>query len=224
MTIKLRLSEEDITKGILDGVLYHVNNFINSNQSFIIGGIRQRVFDKLTSSDEWLAIDGGELEDLLEINSASLALAQIASAISKSAEIVVKPFKKSGLKINGGIQINILKTDYSDILGIVPPEVIHGVEKDWLRWLLEDGDDVNIFNFDVDWEAESTTIGEAIDDISRYYHVNPKPNNLLRDNPTGERGVLGIPAQYQGTKGNNFITRALAGIEKDIQEFFSRIR
>lgn len=224
MGFKLRLSEEDISRGILDGILTHVNNFINSNQNFIVGGVRQRIFDKLTSSDEWQAIDGGDLEELLEIESASLALAKIASQISKNAEIVVKPFKKAGFKINGGIQINILKTDYSDILGIVPPEVIHNVEKDWLKWLLFDGDDINIFNFDVDWGLEDDTIGEAISDISSYYHVNPKPNNLLRDKPSGQRGVLGIPSQYQGTAQNNFITRALTGIEKDIQEFFSRIR
>lgn len=220
MSIKLKLSEEDLAREILRATIEAAGAKINSNFALIQNNIRQAINNQLKNSPEWQAIDGGELEELLEINSASLALSSIAARIAQNAEIKLTPFKIRGFSISGGIQIRIIKSDFSDILGIVSPEIIHNVEKDWLRWLLTEGDDVGIFNFDVDWGAESDTIGEAVEDFYSYYRATPKNNTLLRNNPTGERGVLTIPPEYQGTKNDNFITRAMQGIDIKIADIF----
>lgn len=218
--IKLKLSEEELAREMLRATIEAAGAKINNNFRLIQNNIRQAINDQLKNSQEWQAIDGGELEELLEINSASLALNSIAARIAQSAEIRLTPFKIRGFSITGGIEIRIIKSDFTDILGIAPPEIIHNVEKDWLRWLLTEGDDIGIFNFDVDWSAESDTIGEAVEDFYSYYRATPKNNTLLRNNPTGERGVVTIPPEYQGTKSNNFITRAMAGIELKIADIF----
>ncbi len=108
--------------------------------------------------------------------------------------IKVTPFKISGRQIRGGIRLGIVRKDLSDVLGVgafITPD-IKRFRIDWLEWLMHEGDTQIILDSHI-------AIGDG-----------RAGDYVMRDD-----GSWGIPSEFAGFIGDNFVTRSAKGLEKD---------
>jgi hypothetical protein len=211
------------------------NNFITSdlndklrkNIRRLKSAIQKLVRNKLFNSKAFQSIRNGELNQLFEIDNADEVLDKIIESISKNIEVTISKIKRKGLN-QSTIVVSIQREDFSDIADLVPDTNNFSVRFNWLQELLFGGNDVSIFNFGILFEKEVDTIGKAIEDINRDFeakmtakvYIKKRPFNLHL--PPKARGIIEIPEEYRGTHQNNFITRALAGIEEDVASLINR--
>jgi hypothetical protein len=117
----------------------------------------------------------------------------------------------SGKTLKGTFTIKLLTNDYSEILPIGAYDSINAAGDvtyiPWLQWLLLDGN-VTVAN----------------------YRFGTQPQKVIDRYSRTKRGLMFIkfasrwtmPAQFAGVEGNNFLTRAVASVEAEIQQLLEK--
>ncbi len=152
----------------------------------------------IMAQPEYDAIITGDLRYELGIVNPSARLITILDTLVRNIETDFVPFVASGNSLSGGLTINAVKSDYSDIIhlrdSIVTTE--KGVELEWLRWLLLEGRQIIIAGYDVELGPFGRTGGAHM--------------------------VLGgnwkVPAEYAGRTNDNFIIRAIKTMQEPLKE------
>lgn len=186
-------------RAILDVFARKVNEAFNR----AVAGIRNRLAEEIDTaikaSPEYASLLSGKLWHELGVENPDTATQQIIQTIQDSVYVRVRPVVRSGSLIRGGMNLGVLRSNYADILGlsISSFESEHGFQIDWLRWLLLEGD--SIINAEYHFETgygERSRTGDGI---------------MLRT------GLWRVPSEFSGVSGDNWLTRALNGIEPIIK-------
>ncbi len=162
-------------------------------------GIKKRLqitlADLIRRSDEYSSLTGGELRGQIGLEDPS----SIEAIIDRWAEGIEVRFLKN--KRFGSIKIGMIQSDYSDVLTMPEASYTYVARKgskviDWLRWLLLEGSQsiVQDYNFAASKQGR-TGLGIMV---------------------SKEGGSWKVPAAYAGTAEDNFVTRSLRDIEKEI--------
>ena len=132
-------------------------------------------------------------------------LEAILHTIGESMKVYFYPFKWNGNDLVGRLEFNMLKEDFSDILGLTEAIVNTGKEKlPWLEWLLIRGDTIIISDYKIQFTSGGRGGGRSGGAIM-----------VKTDDPSkGWR----VPSKYSGTPGNNWLTRALLAHEEFLKE------
>ena len=168
--------------------------------------IRQAVRLRLSQADEYQEIAGGTLRAQLGIPNAESRISDIIEVWIQGIRVDIAYGKKPFLNIH----IGMIKDDYSDVLSLdastytyirsSPPEKAGQTQIiPWLQWLLLEGDRRII----LDYEFSPTKIGRS------------GMSGVMRKN---NKKAWQVPSEFSGTSVDNFATRALDGIEIEIEK------
>lgn len=199
ISISLKLVENDsaIKKMIQREMVRQLNKSFGAG---IASKLRQQVLDNvlewLMESPELRAIAYGPLKGDFGIpkGQSHVEANKIIDAVLKSIHIEIVPFDNS---LRGGLVIRIQPADFRNIFSRIEPVITEkGESLDWIRWLLERGDDIVIAK----------------------YHVVPDSSGRSRsgDALMSQGGMFRVRPEYSGTLDDNAITRVFKGKEKQI--------
>lgn len=122
----------------------------------------------------------------------------IANSVANSTRVSVSKITSRGGSFRGGIKITVQPSTFSNLLSLPVAEqaIEMGGSIPWLRWLLTAGDAIIIGNFGVDYEmGTGRTGGATMKSSEKPFKVN---------------------SLYSGDEQDNFVTRALDPVLKEI--------
>lgn len=189
---------------IHDLIMQEIANELNKAFKSIVPKLKKITADLLRQSimsqPEYNAIISSNLRYELGIINPTARLLNIIDTLIRNIETAFTPFSPDGNSFNGGLVINAVKSDYSDIIHLRDSIVVtkKGVELEWLRWLLLEGNQIIISGWDVEFGPFGRTGGAHM--------------------------ILGggwkVPSEYAGRINDNFIVRAIRDIQEPLKEQF----
>jgi hypothetical protein len=197
ITIKLLDTVKNVENKVNEAISVEINRILSQNKSRIIQESKALVSQWVSSQPEMMDLKSnipGSLAGQFGLYAGqgqSVALS-IVSAVQNSVTVEFKKFNK---KLIGGLEINFQPSNFVNLL--ILPQGIVNYEKGslhWLDWLLLQGDKTIVVNYQ--YNAE-TGLGRS------------GLGNMISG------GSFRVPPQFSGTSDNNFITRALVGVEQE---------
>ena len=182
----------------------HLNKKFPLMLSEILQTTKKTLFDSLLKQEEYIGLGHGDLRVELGLVDGQSRLISIMDRWLSTIELKFTPFKRRGSKITGGIKIRGVKNDYSDVLGDYEANFTteKGENLPWLEWLLLDGSSVIIADY-----RYREGIGEG-----------RAGGGTMR-----KGGSWGVPDPYTGVQSDNFITRAIDSMLKELEIKFIQI-
>lgn len=203
LVVEILESEAEITRRIMRASAEYLNTFLSSVESKLLTVVQNNIRRAIEQSPEWNDLRGGNLQYELGIPNPESVTSVILNRIVDSVRIEIKKVGFRGSSFTGGVYIYAIPSDYTDLISMQEAKVIteKGVELDWLNWLLTGGSNIIIGGYDVSFVSGKGRTGNAV---------------------MVQGGDWAVPSRYQGSSGENFITRALekheAELIKDIIE------
>lgn len=178
---------------------------INAMASNIENHMRAIILARLSTAPEVDSIAGGELRHHFGLPDGASKISNIISNWADS--IQVTPVAGGGLFL-GGLDIKAIDSSYQDALGL--PDSVFVTEKgtslEWLRWLLLEG-------------TRRIVRGYRFSDSNSSGRVSRTGRGIMIKRTSSSWGV---PSQFSGTDGDNFVTRALQDVELEIEVIVRR--
>lgn len=208
MNISLRLLESDqqINKEILNALLPEVTNFMNNGVNLIKRELPAILQNAIVNTPEYSSILNGKLKYEFGIPDPNIKLNNL---IDLWIENIKYPYMKPtiiGNKIKSSFEVNAVRVDFAEVLysdDALVIDNIRGYNLPWLEWLLLEGNKTII-------SKQEVVIGP--NNFSR------TGNAIMRDSNKSWK----VPSEFSGTVTNNWITRAIDGVEGNIQYLLDR--
>lgn len=170
-------------------------------------GFKNLVVEAIKATDEYFSLlnfigssapGSPTLKEHFGLPDAQRRIDEVIGAWASGIEVDRRDFILRGTRIAGGLRFGIVRKDLGEVQGLsaasfVTPE--NGYTLDWLRWLMERGDDM----------------------IVKEYEINPgrgRAGDFIMKPVTG--GLWGVPKEYRGTPGFNFTTRAVEKLNRKV--------
>lgn len=174
---------------------------------------QEAVETAVRASPEHTSLLAGELQRLFGIENPEPAVNNIIAGIRNSVQVTQTPGVGA---ILGGIRLEILRTDMTDVLGVegssyISRSVVRHTEilVPWLEWLLLAGDKIVVTDFEVHTERGGYTGSRS----GRAIMVHPTRR--------ASRGFR-IPAEFSGVIDDNWLTRCLEQLVGPVEVIFLR--
>ena len=156
----------------------------------------------IQSQPEMLSLVGGSRSLAahfgLPQGSGAAAVQAIIGSVMMSTTVEFRPITPS---LTGGIDLNFQPNDFKNLLGLPEGFVREYPEGHWLNMLLNMG----------------------MSTIITGYRYKPGFGGRSGGGIMTPGSSWRVPPQYAGTSGNNFVTRAFMGREKEITSLFQRV-
>jgi len=203
INLTIKESEAEINRRVIKSLSKSLNEAAMKALPEIVSKIKVAVVNRIKSSDEYAELQGGTLQAQLGVPNSNSRLERITDIWISNISIKRKPIRAMGSnRITGGFSIGMIKKDWSDVLATSDANYTteKGRKIPWLEWLLIAGDKT------------------IIDDYTFTPDIPPKARSRtgLGIMKANLRRRWGVPSQYAGTTQNNFVTRSLEGIDKEI--------
>ena len=206
LNIKILESDNEINKAILSALLPEVTNYMNNGISTIKRELPNIIKTAIENTPEYSSIMSGKLKYEFGIPDSSIKLNNL---IDIWIDNIRYPYTKPtimGNKINSTFEVNAIRADFAEVLysnDALVIDNIRGYNLPWLEWLLLEGNKTII-------SKQEVVIGP--NNFSR------TGNAIMRDS----KQSLKVPSEFSGTVTNNWITRAIDGVEGNIQSLLDR--
>ncbi len=181
-------------KDLMNIVIKHVGDAITGSIQPIKNLLTAEIVNAIQGSPTYGELINGSLYDLLALDSPFATLQEVIRVIIENMQIVATPLRYSGgSTIAGGLDIGILQDGFLDVINIpgTSYSTVNFINIPWLEWLLLYGSSILINGK----KLVKTITGVA-----------------LATSPTD----LYISPAYSGTVNDNFLTRAILPLEKNI--------
>lgn len=199
--LKILDSDSQIYEAILGALLPEVTNYMNNAVSVIKREIPIIIKDAIINSPEYSSLISGKLKYELGIPDANTKLANLINLwIDNIQYPYMKPIISSN-KIKSSFQVNAIRVDFAEVLYSDDALVIDGLRGynlPWLEWLLLEGNRTII-------SKQQVVFGP--NKFSRTGFA------LMRESNQSWK----VPSEFSGTMNNNWITRAIDGVEDRIE-------
>lgn len=199
-------SSDQIVKLILDQLKDEINKTIKSALPNIQKDVKSIVRNALVSEPEYGSLKAGTLRAEFGISDSS-AVDSVIDLMVNTLEIKLDPIKVAGNKLVGGFLLTMIKSD--DISGVIyndNAKVIdnaRGYSLPWLEWLLLKGNETIVQNYSVKYSnSPLSRSGLAL--------MVESQNNWR------------VPPNFSGDQNNNWTTRAISKIDKEIVNIISK--
>jgi hypothetical protein len=129
---------------------------------------------------------------------------EIIDIVSANIEVTYQTLSVvNGKVVSGGYTIRILRSDFTDVLGIQDASytTTNGIVIPWLNWLLYAGTSTVVYGYRIELDPHNTTTSRT--------------GAIMVKDPAGRWSV---PSEYAGTQSDNFLTRALMPLETELQD------
>lgn len=207
ISIKLLDSNAVIGTKILSAIISQLQPAFTQTQQSLQQSLPKIVKDALILEPEYASLLSGQLRSELGIPDADSKIDQIFNAWSTNLLVENKPISIKGSGLSGGFSINIIKSDFSDILSLPAAVVVDNISGSvipWLQWLLLEGNQILI----------------------RDYKLKMGPNTRSR---TGNAIMVSstkdnwrVPPQFAGTINNNWVTRAIDRLDDTVLSYIEK--
>lgn len=204
--LKILESNSQIQKSILMALLPECIAFMKHSMNQLKATIPEIVAQSIYNRPEYQSLVGGTLRLELGIPDANAKIAELIQIWINNIEFVYNPPVISGSKIKSSFAVNMIKVDFSDVLGTDAAHVrdnIRGYSLPWLEWLLLDGSKAIVPGYDV-------VLGPNLRSRTGLA--------LMRISNSDWR----VPSEFAGTIGDNWITRAIDDASGDIMTALER--
>lgn len=200
--IKLQFDVDDkkLNEQILKDAAKQVNSVLFSvaKDTVFKTDIADLVNRGIRNSPEANALISGILRDMFGIPNPDQVITNIVNAIIDNMEINVIPVVPTSNTFNGSITVNLLKSDFTDVL-TANGVLLHSTGGDvpWLQWMLTAGDAIVLAGYDIKF----------------YPTVVPTSRTGKALTVAIPTGGFRVPPEFSGTASNNWLTRALEDID-----------
>jgi hypothetical protein len=184
-----------------------IGDELNTKYSRVIDKItnfvKKSIYDAVTSQPEYYSLISGQLRIELGLTDGDTRLINILEVWLQGLSVEFSKFRISASNLTGGITIRAIRSDYSEVLSISDSEFIteKGERLPWLSWLLLSGTQTEIANYSIVYGVFGRTGGG---------HMVPG-------------GSWSVPAAFAGQDNNNFVTRAMVSVQKDIESYIEKL-
>lgn len=197
-SLKLLETDQAIYNLILKEIEKILDPVLNKAISGITSELKPLVASSLRNQPEYTSLMAGTLKAEFGLPDSSVVdaviQAMVDSLIITKQNIKIK--SKSG--ISGGLTVNMIKSDFTDIIGLDSANVItEDYALPWLKWLLLEGTANIVNNYDVLYGPSAYS----------------RSGLAIMKNSDSDWSV---PSRFAGTESDNWTTRAIRSIEKDI--------
>lgn len=208
ISVKILETEKDISSAISRALLPEVADYLKNSINIIKRELPLIVNSAIINSPEYASILAGKLRYEFGLNDASSKLSGLLNIWSTNVDITYNPPKiSSNGRIKASFSASMIKIDFSDVLYsdyAYMVDTFRGYNLPWLEWLLLEGNRVLVPGYQVIFGPNSRSrTGGAI----------------MRVSPVKSWKV---PAEFSGTRNDNWITRALDTIDSDIENLLSK--
>lgn len=198
-SLKLLENDKTIRSEILSSLKIVIDKAIKTCVNNIESKIKSIIKTALQNEPEYSSLISGELRREFGIENTSNVDIAIDNMVN-SIIIESQPTRITQSGLLGGIKLSVIPRELNGIIDQSSAFVVdnqRGYSLPWLEWLLTRGGDIIVRNFEVKYgNNPRSRSGDAIMISS---------SNSWR-----------VPAQFSGTTGNNWITRALSTTESKI--------
>lgn len=203
MNISLQLLDSDasVQKKILQSLAIELKGVFTKASERIKKQLQIMVKEAIESQGEYQQLLSGQLKDELGIPNPASRVNAIVDTWINNVEVNTKSVSISGSSLKGGIFIGMIQQNYSDVLGMSEATIVDsktGSVIPWLYWLLLGGGGI----------------------LVKDYAIKIGPSRRSR---TGNAVMVKslknwrMPAQYVGVADNNWVYRAISGLDSKIE-------
>jgi hypothetical protein len=205
-SLKLLDSESSIRKQILEAMKNTLESAIKKSQPAIIASAKELIAAALKAEPEYSALTTGQLRydfGIPDPNQVDLVIQSLVDTVNISSKAITV----TNFGLSGGFVLTMMKSD--DMNGVIDLDAAvvvddtRGYRLPWLKWLLYEGGNPIVKN----------------------YEVKLGPNKASR---TGFAIMIGsssswrVPAEFSGTITNNWTTRAIDRTETEINRIIQK--
>lgn len=205
--MKLLGSNSSIAKEMMNALLPDIEKYFDKVYAQMSRDIPDILISAIQAQPEYSALLGGTLQGEFGIPDPQNRLNEILSTIRSGQVVKRNPAKVSSNGIKGGIKLQMVKSDFSDLLslGSASFDTEKGSRLDWLKWLLTEGDTIIISNYE--------------------FVIGPYPTSRTGLGIMRQFGGSGwrVPPEFAGTVRNNWITRAIDSASQSIESALQRV-
>lgn len=205
MRLSLGLSESDsqIRAMILHALIEDINDTLTKSTNEIREGIKQLLVASLKQEPEYQALISGKLKAEFGIYETN-AVDSIIEKLSDTITIQINPVRSSNMGLSGGLTINgIFANDIGGLIGD-PDGMVNdskrGYSLPWLEWLILRGTESLVKDYSVDFSSG-----------------NPYSRSGMAVMVSEQGAEWKVPSEFAGVIDNNWITRAIERMDKQIQ-------
>lgn len=206
LSLKIVENNQQIQAAILNAMLPQIDSFMAKAKTYIQNNIADLISQAILEQPEYVSLVNGSLRLELGIPDADQRVAQLISVWINSIQITYQKPRIIAGKIKSSIDIKAIKSDFSDVLGLDASEVVDyntGSVIPWLEWLLLEGTTTLVKDYEVVFgPSPRSRTGYAI---------------MMESNSDWR-----VPSEYAGTKGDNWITRALYAYNDKINDLLKK--
>jgi hypothetical protein len=200
-SLKLLETDQQINQKILQALLTEITNFMNSGVAIIKAELPSILQNAIINTPEYISLLNGKLKYEFGIPDSNIKLANLIEAwLGNIRYPYMKPIIV-GNNIKSSFAVNAVRVDFAEVLytdDALVIDSIRGYNLPWLEWLLLEGNKVII-------RQQEVVLGP--NKFSRTGFA------LMRDSNKSWK----VPSEFSGTANNNWITRAIDGVEDKIE-------
>jgi len=195
-SLKLINTDSDIRKQILSALKSQAQVVLNKSKNDMNTQISALVKQFIKAEPEYQQLLGGELRYQLGIPNSAI-VDQIVDIWSNNIKIVNNRISTTSNGLKGGFSINMIKSDYSDVLSANAATITDsntGSTVPWLEWLLLRGGDILVKDYEI--------------------QIGPNPRSRTgMAIMVSSKSDYRLPAKFAGTETNNWVYRAISKID-----------
>lgn len=198
-TVDVKENSTTISNDIAKIILKKMQGAFSEATDEITKNLPSVVIGSLKSEPEYNALRNGELMYEFGLTNAVSKVDSILAVWADNIVVEYKPPKLQGYQTVGYYSLEMIKSDYSDVLGEPQAQqLIKNGQLPWLEWLLVRGGDILVQDYEVKFGPSeySRTGGAIMVESSKNYRVSSK---------------------YAGDIGNNWVTRAVTNVSRQIE-------
>lgn len=189
----------EIESKILRALKPELNKYLEKIFQKIKPKITETITNAIINSPEYNSLLSGDLKYEFGLPDSDSRVASIVN-FWKKINTDYKSLSINGNKLSGGFTINMIDSDYGDVINL--PAAVFTTEKgtdlNWLEWLLLFGNKTIIKDYVIE------------------FGVNPRSRTGRAVMRGVQKGKWSVPSEFAGTKNNNWITRAIDSIDTEI--------
>lgn len=205
MFLEIDIDEKQAERDIIKALQEETNSILSRASTHIKLKIRKMIQYRITNSPEYKSlVNHGQLQGELGLPNPKQAMDDILNIWIKSIRITLRPAKTTGNDIKAFLDIDMIDGTFQDVLGSPSASFTtdSGQDIPWLEWLLTAGDAVLVRGYDIVFNSKYSRTGLNI---------------MLKSITANWR----MPPEFSGTVNDNFVTRALEGIDDILKDIVS---
>lgn len=193
-----------VTRALLEGAAVKLRRAMSAAQSDARRDVAKLVALAIRSSREYASLLGGKLQAELGVKEPLGILEAVIDGIGRGIKVTSLGARATPSGLDGGMRVEILKADYSEVLGVPGASFRSegGHDVPWLRWLTLEGDRVLV----ADWRV-------------RFGNYRASRTGLA---VMAQPGSWRVSPEFAGTPGANWLTRAIGPLVPSIEQVVAR--